>query len=324
MPYFSTPGGEPVTKEYVAYLAYRKGRKPPEIPQDPVYTDFLMHYGVQGMHWGERRWQLKDGTYTEEGKHHYGWGYGRQITGQNGGINPGANGSRANAKVDGYQPQRLRTGTRTATSQPQKRQVSEAEIEARKAQIRKILGIAAGVAVAAALSYAAYRGSTKLRDNMREDMIRTMSNDHSRINSLNSKYWDSSDRVKYSELSRKRAQEAANNLTRTEAVAARFGEKTGLRINVPQSRQRQLAERRSSIEFERFYNSAEKRGALNKSIHDARQELKAQQKSLTRYRDTSKIGTSKQYEDFWVQRRQEQVDAARERLNNLLQQRRAG
>lgn len=324
MPYFSTPGGEPVTKEYVAYLAYRKGRKPPEIPKDPVYEDFLMHYGVKGQKWGHRQWQNADGTYTEAGKHHYGWGYGRQTTGQQNGINPGARRPPSRAKVDGYQQQRLRTGTRTATSQSQQRHVSEAEIEARKARTRKILGIAAGVAVAAALSYAAYRGSTKLRDNMRGDMLRNMSADHSRINTLNSKYWDAADRKKLSELSQKRAQEAANNLTRTEAVAAKFREKTGLRISVPQSRQRQLAERRSSIEFERFYKSAEKRGAMNKSIHDARQELKAAQKKLMIYQNTAKMGTSKQYEDFWVQRRQEQVEAARERLNNLLQQRRAG
>ena len=312
-----------MTKEYVAYLAYRKGRKPPEIPKDPAYEDFLMHYGVKGQKWGHRQWQNADGTYTEAGKHHYGWGYGRQTIGQQNVINPGARRPSSRAKVDGYQQQRLRSPTRT-TSQSQQRQVSEAEIEARKARTRKILGIAAGVAVAAALSYAAYRGSTKLRDNMRGEMIRNMSTDHSKINTLNSKYWDSADRKKLSEMSRTRAQEAANNFTRTEAVAAKFGEKTGLRISVPQSRKRVMAQRRSENRYANFIRDAENRGAMNKSIHDARAELKAAQKKLTTYRNTEHIGTSKQYEAQWAQRYSENVEAARERLDKLLQQRRAG
>ena len=31
-------------------------------------SDSLIHYGVKGQKWGERRYQNKDGTYTEEGK----------------------------------------------------------------------------------------------------------------------------------------------------------------------------------------------------------------------------------------------------------------
>lgn len=319
-----------MTKEYISYLAYRKGRKPPEIQKDPVYEDFLMHYGVKGQKWGHRQWQNADGTYTEAGKHHYGWGYGRSR--RLGSAGYGTTNSRSNSAYGRYQARQERKQLRTRAQlaiqgqavKQREIEAKEREAEARKAQARRILGIAAGVAVTAALAYGAYRGSTKLRDNMRGEMIRKMTTDHSRISTLNSRYWDTVDRKKLSELSQKRAKEAANNLTRTEAVAAKLGEKTGLRISVPQSRQRQLAERRSSIEFERFYKDAEKRGAMNKSIHDAREELKAAQKSLTRYQNTAKIGTSKQYEDFWVKRRQEQVEAARERLNNLLQQRRAG
>lgn len=41
-------------------------------------TDFLIHYGVQGQKWGERRYQYQDGSYTPEGRIHYGIGEGRK------------------------------------------------------------------------------------------------------------------------------------------------------------------------------------------------------------------------------------------------------
>lgn len=34
--------------------------------------DFLMHYGVKGQQWGNRRWQNEDGTLTPDGRIHYG------------------------------------------------------------------------------------------------------------------------------------------------------------------------------------------------------------------------------------------------------------
>ena len=38
------------------------------------YPSYLIHYGVEGQKWGTRRWQNEDGTYTPEGREHYGIG----------------------------------------------------------------------------------------------------------------------------------------------------------------------------------------------------------------------------------------------------------
>jgi len=35
--------------------------------------DFLMHHGILGQKWGERRYQNKDGSLTPEGREHYGY-----------------------------------------------------------------------------------------------------------------------------------------------------------------------------------------------------------------------------------------------------------
>ena len=34
----------------------------------PSYSDSLMHHGIKGMHWGVRRYQNPDGSYTDAGK----------------------------------------------------------------------------------------------------------------------------------------------------------------------------------------------------------------------------------------------------------------
>lgn len=39
---------------------------------------FLYHYGVQGQKWGDRRYQNLDGSLTEEGRKHYGYGDARK------------------------------------------------------------------------------------------------------------------------------------------------------------------------------------------------------------------------------------------------------
>lgn len=38
------------------------------------YPTYLIHYGIPGQKWGERRWQYEDGSLTPEGYIHYGYG----------------------------------------------------------------------------------------------------------------------------------------------------------------------------------------------------------------------------------------------------------
>jgi len=41
------------------------------------YTDYLCHYGVEGMKWGVRRYQNSDGSYTDAGRQRYRFEYSR-------------------------------------------------------------------------------------------------------------------------------------------------------------------------------------------------------------------------------------------------------
>lgn len=286
-----------MTKEYENYLASRQAR-----------NNVLIHYGVKGQKWGTRQWQNADGSYTEAGKHHYGWGYGRHSTGQT---------------PQTYTRSRFRKPPQRVARKPQTRQPTPEEIEARKVRVRKILGIAAGVAVASALTYAAYRKTTKLRDSMRDEVFKRFNTNANDIRTLHSKYWTTTDRKTYSEMTAKRARDVSSSINRRDAVAAKIQDKTGLRINVPQSRAKLLEQRRSEMKYSNFIRDAERRGALNKSVHDARQELRAAERKLNSYQNTAHIGTSKQYESFWNQKYSENVEAARERLNELLLRRRA-
>lgn len=126
------------------------------------YNSYLAHYGIKGQKWGVRQWQNEDGSYTEAGKHRYGWGYGRQTSGYNSGINSemSSRGTRPQSSIRTRTGQRnqLRSGVRTVLNQPpQKYHSTPEEIEARKARTRKIITAVAGLAITALAGYALYK-----------------------------------------------------------------------------------------------------------------------------------------------------------------------
>ncbi len=49
-----------------------------------VLSNELYHHGIKGQHWGERRYQNPDGSYTEEGKKRYGIGSNGKISSREG------------------------------------------------------------------------------------------------------------------------------------------------------------------------------------------------------------------------------------------------
>lgn len=292
--------------------------------------DYLIHYGVPGQKWGVRNYQNADGTFTQAGLERYRQmrGYGPRQQARNTAA-PAA----AQVRRQSVASPTARVRRPAAVSAAVKKQRSQAavksikskytpeQLKARRAKAKKIIGISLGVAAAAALGYAAYKGSTNMRDQMRKQILTEQGRGYESINTLHSKYWDAADRSKYSAMTKQRAQMLANNTTRRDALAAKFYQKTGLQLNLPQSRQRVLQERRSSQELGRFIKDAEGRGHLNKQIHDARANLKSAQKKLSTYNATEHIGDSKRYEALWQQKHAENVDRYRDILNDLLKQR---
>lgn len=123
------------------------------------YSDYLAHYGVKGQKWGVRNWQNEDGTYTDAGKNHYGWGYGYQNRGSN--------------SVSSVQSKRTPRAAQSSPSRNKKNVVRrewnnspQRSTEQRKAKTRKILLVAAGLTVA---GIAAYKGSTAIRNKLRNE-----------------------------------------------------------------------------------------------------------------------------------------------------------
>lgn len=111
------------------------------------YSDYLAHYGVKGQKWGVRNWQNEDGTYTDAGKNHYGWGYGYQ--------------NRGSSSADSGQSRQTQKAVQSNAGRDKKNVVrQEQDEEARKIRTRNIILAAAGVSIAA---LAAYKGGKALK-----------------------------------------------------------------------------------------------------------------------------------------------------------------
>lgn len=165
------------------------------------YKDYLAHYGVKGQKWGNRQWQNEDGTYTEAGKHHYGWGYGRQNTG---GMSQPSAGSIRAAGAKANSALRRNYQNMTKNTMPQRREPTQEEIEARKERARTILKVAGGVALAAALAYGVYRGGKAFKTwrragNLYRGDIRTQKNalEFKRRQSMDVNGWTKSAEKRY-------------------------------------------------------------------------------------------------------------------------------
>ena len=153
---------------------YRTNRAPystvqrKKYKEDVSFSDTLMHYGVSGQKWGERRYQNADGTLTDEGRRHYG------ILDERGQYNP------QQQLKDRYQ--RERSSQQKWIDQIQRERANGVKVSQRRANLidyyrskglseeqaqihaarrektEKVLKIAGAVALTAALAYGAYKG----------------------------------------------------------------------------------------------------------------------------------------------------------------------
>lgn len=120
------------------------------------YAGYLAHHGVQGQKWGVRNWQNEDGSYTEEGKHHYGWGYGYQ----RGQGSPPVSGKRV------VRQRWQRESRQQNAVVQQRRELSEQEKAERKSRARKI--IIAGAAVTLAAIIGARKAGISIQNRMKK------------------------------------------------------------------------------------------------------------------------------------------------------------
>ena len=306
-----------MTEEYRAYLAHKK-----ESP--PAWADdILVHYGIKGQKWGVRNYQYAEGGYTPAGAERYWGGTGQ---GRRPAANSYASAQRQRLRMSAKNSPRATGAQSNASSQPSNTSatMSPEEQARRRARTRKIIGIAAGVTLAAALGYATYKGSTKLRDNMREDIRRNMDSDFSNLHTMNSKYWDASDRKKYTELTKQHADFMANDVTRRDAAAAKLYEKTGVRLNLPQSRKRVMASRQEQNRYANFIRDAESRGSLNRQISQARKELRSTQEKARRYEAQRNHIQEERYGEMYRQQWEKTIEGRKQMLDDLLAKRRAG
>ena len=96
--------------------------------------DFLMHHGIMGMHWGERKYQNKDGSLTEEGRKHYGVGPAREFAKKVGATAKKASETISTAARKTFRPNEADMNEKLAKAYEKKR------IEDKKNQLRELQG----------------------------------------------------------------------------------------------------------------------------------------------------------------------------------------
>lgn len=259
--------------------------------------DFLCHYGVPGMKWG-----VITKEYVKKG-------YGNRSSDSGSSLNKSP-------------PSSSRSYSVRKTASQQKQTQQDIEQQKRREQLKKVAIGAAFVAAAVGISYAAYKynQTTTLRDQMRKEAYGSINTDFSNVHTLNSKYWDDNDKKEYKRLSQQRRSDIASGITRRDALSELHYQKTGERKEYFKTRKETLKERESANRYANFIRDAEERGHLNRKIDDARKDLEKAQNTLDRYKSTTHIGTSKQYEDFWIGRHSDNVESARKRLEEVLRQ----
>ena len=96
--------------------------------------DFLMHHGIMGMHWGERKYQNKDGSLTEEGRKHYGVGPAREFAKKVGATAKKASETISTAARKTFRPTEADMNEKLAKAYEKKR------IQDKKNQLRELQG----------------------------------------------------------------------------------------------------------------------------------------------------------------------------------------
>lgn len=267
-----------------------------------VYSDYLAHYGVKGQKWGVRNYQNEDGTYTDAGRQRYWGSTGQRIPRQN-----------QQAYAQSQMRQRPVNTQSIRRQQPLKKMTPQEEAAAKKRRRNRVLAIVGGTTLAAALGYAAYRHSTKLRNDMRKEMLERGRNADfgDRL-----KYWDKRDIAELQRRNEKRVNEQAASFTRRDAIAARYG------IRLPatrRDREMDLQERRSSREYGNWFRGADNRGHLNQQIADARRDL--DRSRLVAHR-SKQLNTAK-YRGMNDTQWDKAIESNRQRLEELLYRRAA-
>lgn len=145
-------------------------------------SDELYHYGVKGQQWGRRQYQNTDGSLTELGRQHYGYGPARSLRGT---------GYRALSKVYGLNERFYdRTGNKTMASMNRsakndmlkkanaadQEKAKNRNSEEHKARVKKAIKIGAAVAGTALVAYGAYKVSKYLKQRNVANSINTGKN----------------------------------------------------------------------------------------------------------------------------------------------------